>query len=312
MIEITFTESAGGSLQYAKTLNGKFEGAIGVFISCDDGAQPTQEEITDAEQEAREQMRRRFENARAVEGSPRDVFCFSLGLSMGDISGEILGKARQDFMQSMVLIDDPQFDLVEQAIMEQCRESIPRMLDKAKAGEPVRIWYSDMPDEFCGMCWLMSLLDDNMDIRIVKLPAYFVTGEKTVVRYTGWGEVAPEEWSNFVGLEKPVTPILRRMFTGIWRQMVQENAPLRTVLNGKPVSVPEDFYDCFVHAEVEKMGVTFREAIVVGNVLGRYQLGISDWWIHKRIQAMVDQGILAVAESCGPGNPIYHQMLKKV
>ena len=50
----------------------------------------------------------------------------------------------------------------------------------------------------------------------------------------------------------------------------------------------EDFYDPFIRAHIPDG--TFRVAQLIGEVIGRHQLGIGDWWIAKRIQAMENPG----------------------
>ena len=72
-----------------------------------------------------------------------------------------------------------------------------------------------------------------------------------------------------------------------WSRLQEENAPLRAVVNGRLHSVREDFYDPFIRAHIPDG--TFRVARLIGDVLGRCQLGIGDWWIAKRIQAMEAQ-----------------------
>jgi len=52
----------------------------------------------------------------------------------------------------------------------------------------------------------------------------------------------------------------------------------------------EDFYDPFIRAHIPDG--TFRVAQLIGEVIGRHQLGIGDWWIAKRIQAMENRGEL--------------------
>ncbi len=68
-----------------------------------------------------------------------------------------------------------------------------------------------------------------------------------------------------------------------WNQLQNENAPLRAMLNGKLQSVSEDIYDSFILREIAEQPEQFKMAIVIGNVLGKYQLGISDVWISNRI-----------------------------
>ncbi len=46
------------------------------------------------------------------------------------------------------------------------------------------------------------------------------------------------------------------------------------MLNGQLVSLPEDVYDSFIFREIEAEPEVFREAEVIGRVLGKYQLGL--------------------------------------
>ena len=77
-----------------------------------------------------------------------------------------------------------------------------------------------------------------------------------------------------------------------WSRLQEENAPLRAIVNGRLHSVREDFYDPFIRARIHDR--TLRVGQLIGEVLGRYQLGIGDWWIAKRIQAMADHGELII------------------
>ena len=63
-----------------------------------------------------------------------------------------------------------------------------------------------------------------------------------------------------------------------WRQLQEENAHLRVMLNGQLQSVSEDIYDSFILREIAAQKEEFNMAVVIGKVLGKYQLGISDAW----------------------------------
>ena len=86
---------------------------------------------------------------------------------------------------------------------------------------------------------------------------------------------------------------------------------MRAVINGKLHSVPETFYDCFICREIEMEKEEFREANVIGRILGKYQLGIGDTWISYRIEKMIQDGKLSVASPAAKGMPVYHRNLKK-
>ena len=50
---------------------------------------------------------------------------------------------------------------------------------------------------------------------------------------------------------------------------------------------------------------------MIGDVMGKYRLAISDVWIHGRIEQMMEAGMLEVAEEAGPDMPVYRRKLRK-
>ena len=122
--------------------------------------------------------------------------------------------------------------------------------------------------------------------------------DNTVQSCLNWGELSPGDWAAYLPLEREIPKNVRRAIAMEWSQLREENAPLRAVVNGRLHSVGEDFYDPFIRAQIPD-GI-FRVAHLIGDVLGRYQLGIGDWWIAKRIQAMETQGEL-ITVSKGDG-----------
>lgn len=102
-----------------------------------------------------------------------------------------------------------------------------------------------------------------------------------------------------------------RFWASRWKTLQQENAPLRAVLNGQLASVPEDIYDPWVEREIAAETGEFWEARVIGNVLGKYQLGIGDAWIALRIEEMLRAGKLQAVTEPAPDRPIYHRKLRR-
>ena len=102
-----------------------------------------------------------------------------------------------------------------------------------------------------------------------------------------------------------------RSLANRWEELQQENATLRAVLNGKLVSVPDSLYDIFILRELEKQEDEFNEAQLVGQVLGKYQLGIGDAWIALRIEQFIRDGLLIPITAPESDAPIYHRILQK-
>ena len=116
--------------------------------------------------------------------------------------------------------------------------------------------------------------------------------------------------SIFASAEK-VTDNFVRMCAWEWSELKAENARLRAVINGRLMSVSEDLYDRYICLEIVKMPEEFSEARVIGNVLGKYRLAVSDFWIHDRIEKMIAAEKLEVLEEAEADIPGYRRKLRK-
>lgn len=306
MLEGLFTEGAAGSMQYAKSIKNVVGSSTSVIIRKADRSEPSPEELAREQARVEEELRRKRENAVPMEGNFENVLCFPLNLSMGDIS-EPFSDERADYLQSLVLIAGEQFADVGQELMDTARKSLERL---RSATGPVRIWFSHQPDEYCGFCHLLTLLPEDADIRVVELPDYEVLGNE-VRTYTGWGDIEPTELGRFQALERSLGDAERRYFAGLWRELQSENGTLRAVLNSRLCSVEEDFYDSFLLRELQKQPQEFHEGRLIGRILGRYGLGISDSLIALRIEEFISRGMLSPVTEPEENHPIYHRMLRK-
>ena len=307
MIEILFSESAAGSMKLAKGIKNIVGSSTAVFIHSDDGAEISPEELEAERLRVEEEYRKKRENEIQVEGTPRDVACFPLNLSMGDISEPFSGE-RAEYLQSTVLIGGPDFSRIGAELMETARKSLERV---RSAREPVRIWTSHNPDEFCGFCHILTELPKDADIRVAELPEYEVFG-KEIRTYSDWGEIDPYELGRFQRLERPLSTTERRYFSMLWRTIQKENSPLRAMVNGRLLSVGADFYDGIILRELEKQPREFHEGRLIGEILGRYQLGLGDSIIALRIEEFISRGMLTPTTEPCEDRPIYHRFLRKV
>ncbi|WP_313162609.1 DUF3658 domain-containing protein [Sedimentibacter sp.] len=318
MIEIVFGDSACGSLKMAQNYGkGKYQGGcIGVIISHADGSKPSKREIKAAKREAEEKERLAWENAAPLGGNSADICGFSLKLSIGDISEEQPGIKRMQALERLYSIyPNDEGQQLAQEILKSTNENLKKVKERIAEGESLRIWYSNQPDEMCGFYWFMYLLNQwevsDEQVFIVKLPEWEAHEKGTIVRKTNWGETAPEEWNRYIELQKTVPQIFIQSCASHWLELKGENAPLRIVLNGQLVNSSEKIYDDFILREIAAENEEFQEAMIIGRVLGKYQLGISDSWVAFRIEEMIHAGKLTVMSSADEDMPVYHRRLKK-
>lgn len=90
---------------------------------------------------------------------------------------------------------------------------------------------------------------------------------------------------------------------------MQENAPLRAVINGRLTSVPENFYDFIIVKNLPDHD--FLMARLIGKLLGEYHLGISDNWYALRIDQLIEENKLVMVKNADPSHP-YGKVLRKV
>ena len=317
MIEIVFSKNACGSLIVAQSHGkGKYcGGAASVFIRNTDGTEPTPEEIQAAQFRAEENARLEWENAIPLNGKREDVYCFDIALSVGDISDNGLGEQRKGVLRKMLSVCPEEYlECQVEEIMQETKSALSSVMERYTNGEEIRIWYSHNPDELCGMHWLMAQLQPlncRTAIYLVKLPIWEYGKENTVISRNAWGEIAPGEWGKYISLQEEVRPAFISACAMKWHQMQEENSPLRVMLNGQLQSVPEDIYDSFIIQEISTQPEQFKMATVIGNVLGKYQLGIGDAWVSFRIEKMINEGILEIIQDTPKGELSYRRILRK-
>lgn len=161
--------------------------------------------------------------------------------------------------------------------------------------EPLRIWYSENPRELCGLYYLCSLLKDySADIYAVRVPERIkYKKERKYQLVYSTGQLDSDNAGRIVESAVKLTTGEIKMYAEEWESLKQENAPLRTVIAGKIVSVSEFFYDTtiwrYIPTEPKAEERVFREAL---SAMPYIQQG----WLTLRIQKMIDNGHIEVVK----------------
>lgn len=281
MIEVLFGESEAGSMKAAKNkiVIGRVDGPTSVWMA---GKKRPPE--------------RPF--AGWVEGTSEEVVCLGFMLDIGDIKEPVDSLYRKNLIYSMYAQDQWEQDEAMEEELKQTADIYVKELSRLKSfldnGETVRIWYSDAPYSRCGFYHLCRMLRKyKNEIRVVKLPEYTVR-EKSITIYKNWGEVAAEEFAGFLPYEKKLSKEEIRLYGLLWSELADDNSPLRAVINGRVLGVPEDFYDFLIWKKLTDKPV--KEARLIGDILGCFPVSVGDWWYAKRIEYYIRQGKIRVVE----------------
>ncbi len=319
MLEVVFSDSVAGAMLVAIGHQHIVGHATAVIIANVDGEQDAtipQAEIEKFQREAEEHECREWENAVPFESNREKIINLPLALSIGNISETGIGAEREKALSLLMGTFPDMASQVVGELLNTGRKSYDVLLKQVQSGEAIRVWVSREPDAMCGLYWLMEQLRpiglETLDVTLMELPEWEERPDGTVVRYAGWGEVEPYRFGAMVRLGKKLPVNALHGLASRWRALQQENSTLRAMLNGKLVSVPESLYDTFILRELDKQENEFSEAQLVGQVLGKYQLGISDAWIALRIEEFIKEGLLSPITTSEPDTPIYHRILQKL
>lgn len=316
MLQVVFSESAGGSMKAGIGAPGHVIGsATSVAIFSDEKDSLSPKQLKRLRRQAEDREKRNWEQALSFPGSHEDVICLPLALSFGPIHLDLTGPERAAALKRLFSAFPSEAEEVVSHLTCQVLRSLDMLLKRASQGEAVRIWIADDPNDWCGFCHLAFLLSgcsNQMPVSLVHLPPFWAREDQAVVPYAGLGEIPPYLWGRLAQQEKPLTPAFLKALAGHWLQLQEENAPLRALVNGSLVSVPESFYDSFILSQLRCMEPIFREAELVGKVLGQYRLGIGDGFVALRVEQMIRDGLLEPVTQPQQGDPLYHRLLKKL
>lgn len=318
MLEVVFSESAAGCLSMAMVKHKYLGGASAVIVGTSDGKTDMNADTCEIQkmiQEIEEKERQNWNNAVLLDSSKQDIMCFPLALSIGSIAEKTIGSEREKVLKMLMSTYTTMEKEEVSRILASARHSLEQLLNRAKNGESIRIWTSNMPDEACGYYWIMEQLQQigfqNLDITCVRLPKFNISWNNVVEEYSGWGEVQPHQWGKLAlkGEKLPVNYMYG--LSNRWKRLRKENMPLRLVLNGQLVGAPETIYDSYILRELDSQDSEFMESHVICNVLGKYALGISDAWVAHRINNFIENGMFEVITQAEKDSPFYHRVLRK-
>lgn len=281
MIEILFGDSEAGSMKAAKNkiVVGKVNGPVSVWMAGK--KTPPQNPFTGW-----------------IEGTSEEVICLGFMMDIGNIKVQMDSPYRRELIYSMYAQNQWEQDGETEEELKNAGDvyakELYRLMEFLDHGEAVRIWYSDTPYSRCGFYSLCQILKGyENEISAVKLPAHIVR-ENCIFSYQSWSEVSAEEFAGFLPYEKALSKEEVRMYAMLWSELIEENSPLRAVVNGKVLSVPEDFYDFLIWQRLKN--VPLKEARLIGDILGQSQIGVGDWWYNRRIEYYIKQGEIRVVE----------------
>ncbi len=162
-------------------------------------------------------------------------------------------------------------------------------------GNSFRIWYSENPKELCGFYYLCSLLKNYTgDVYAVRVPERIRFQEDGEYRFAyETANLDSDLLGRIVETGVKLSSEEIGLYAEEWERLKQENALLRTVIAGKIVSVPLDFYDPLIFWFVPEEPAT-EESVFTDAIINMPY--VEESWIITRIQKMIDDGQIKVVK----------------
>lgn len=234
------------------------------------------------------------------EENESEVIALPFMLQIGDIQESIESTYRKNLIYEMYSIDG----IEESGVLAELKQVGDKYVNQMNLlkeyiyqGEYIRIWYSNAPYSICGLyhlCHILYKYSSKLRVSAIKLPMFQEIDKNHLQLFSNWGEVMAGKFFQFLPLHKELSKNEIQFFSNKWNDLVDDNSPIRTMLNGHVLGVSEDFYDFIIRKEMPKEEI--KMARLIGNILGKYPLGVSDWWYAKRILTMIKQGEFIIVE----------------
>ena len=301
MLQLCFGDSIKGALTCAPHIGNTIGGATAVILSTDKPLDAPLKKAAFAvyrtlaapfyKRRAQKQEARRRAEAVPVDYEPNDVVALLGDLNEGPIAGDLMSDARKEVVRAWLCFSPHGDETATDADVEQywqaCQKDLQTLLTRARAGEPVRIWYDHTPANLCGLYAAAALLEDApCQITLIETPE--LETKDGVTRRAALGERGPTEMGKLLQYERPMSDADRHALAAHWRSLQAENATLRAEQNGQLTSVPADFYDEIILSKAPEGDFVLVQ--LIGLVLAECSLGIGDQLVYHRIEQMKQAG----------------------
>ena len=165
---------------------------------------------------------------------------------------------------------------------KETQRGITKIRTAIAQGEPLRVWRSSTADDQIGFWWLCEQLKNSLTpLSLVEVPLLRPVLNQGVhlVEVDHLGELSEGVVTPLLTRERPVDKLAQRAFTYRWQDLLHTNAPLRVNVSGHVMDVPLDFYDHLLR-NLQRPGWSTER--LVGEFIGRYPVGVPDWWLCSR------------------------------
>lgn len=262
-----------------------------------------------------ESMRYAKQNGTMPDEADNEVICLGFMLDIGNISKGIKTSSRKRLPVEMLAGTEYEKNNTGflTSMSAKDKENLyisqwDKLMSILKSGKSIRIWYSNLPYSLCGLYQLCTaLVYYPTQVTVIKIPEYNIVGNSMTIA-NGWDVIQPENFCNYLSYERKLTKMEITYFSSEWKRLEVENKKLRAVVSGKLMSVREDFYDFLILDAISDEAE--NEIRFIGRILAKNQIGVGEWWLKKRIEVLISEGVIEVIYNSQTPS-VYDRMIRK-
>lgn len=208
-------------------------------------------------------------------------------------------KRRYDWLESQLTVD---MNYIEEEYKSRFSKTVKK-IDAIPNNIPIVIWSGDNADEQTGIRYILNLLKEKPnDISLISATtAYQELFNTSDVQYFchHTAHVEPEKLNLIYEkkLSKPLSFEARNQFQREWKSLSETEEVLRVWENNQVKSVNENHFDQLIIACAQKVYTEeiekdyMRAALLIGEVLGELEGGMSDTFLEYRIRRLIHKGV---------------------
>lgn len=239
-----------------------------------------------------------------------DVLPLDLHLNYGILDGDIIEiqtKRNVDTLKYFYkTVTEKELQREYKKELKKAYKAQEKLKDLLSEGQEIRLWLSNNANDRCGLYWFCDLVKDfENKISVVFCPGYEYDDIKNKTSENrNWASFSnPYFMAEFVEKSQVLNKNEILVYSQTWKHLIEENAPLRILVDDSIVGVKEDFFDNVILSFVSNEPKS--QSFVMGKMLGKWQGGCDVAFISERIERLIEFGKIKVCEEKTDDNDCY-------
>lgn len=182
---------------------------------------------------------------------------------------------------------DEELEKIFSEQLKQERKKFEKFRKFINDGHKIRLWISNTANNRCGLYWLCNFLKDyTNELSMIVCPGYeYDDIAETVEEIREWSMFS-NPWSMVDHIKEAhiVSEKEKLAYSNRWEELVEENAPLRILVDDMIVGVNEDFFDNAILGFVGH--IPEKQVHIMGKMLRKWR-GCDVAFISERIDHLI-------------------------